>query len=196
MKKVLLLSSTPVAGGNSEILCQEFARGAQDAGCQVELVSLREKDIGFCKGCEACVRTGKGCMQQDDMAQLLAKVHAADVLVLATPIYFMSVSAQLKVFMDRFIAGELYMRQSGGKKAYFITVSAAPISPEHAENHEAANGTFRGFLRCLRQVEEGGILNAGAAMPRGPSGSSQCGWKKPMKWENRCNLQGTGGGYL
>lgn len=167
MKKVLPLSSTPVVGGNSEILCQEFARGAQDAGCQVELVSLREKDIGFCKGCEACVRTGKGCMQQDDMAQLLAKVHAADVLVLATPIYFMSVSAQLKVFMDRFIAGELYMRQSRGKKAYFITVSAAPISPEHAENHEAANGTFRGFLRCLRQVEEGGILNAGGAYAPG-----------------------------
>ena len=159
MKKVLILSSSPVENANSGLLCRAFAKGAEEAGGQVELIPLREKNIRFCQGCEACVKTGKGCVQQDDMAELIEKMHQADVFVLATPIYFMTVSAQLKTFMDRFIAGEQFMRQSSGKKAYFISVSAAPEA-RAKENHEAANGAFRGFLKCLRSVEEGGILNA------------------------------------
>lgn len=159
MKKVLVVSSSPVKEGNSALLCREFARGAEEAGCQVELVSLREKEIRFCLGCEACVRTGKGCVQKDDMAELIGKMHRADVFVLATPIYFMTVSAQLKVFLDRFIAGEQFMRESSGKKAYFLSVCAAP-EPHTRENHEAANGAFRGFLKCLQNVREGGVLNA------------------------------------
>jgi len=161
-KKVVIISSTPVRGGkgNSEILCEEFARGAREMGHEVEIVALRDKKINFCTGCEICVQKGNGCVQQDDMRELIAKVHEADVFVLATPIYFMSVSAQLKVFIDRFIAGEGYMRQSEGKKAYFIAVSAAN---DTETNHHAATESFRGFLRCLRKVEEGGVLNAGGA---------------------------------
>ncbi len=165
MKRVLIISSTPVKGGNSELLCQAFAQGAEKSGNQVEIVNLREKKINFCTGCEVCVKTGKGCVQQDDMKELIEKMHEADVFVLATPIYFMTVSAQLKVFIDRFIAGEVFMRESEGKKAYFISVSAA--SADRApDNHLAANESFRGFLKCLRKVKEGGILNAcGAYAP-------------------------------
>jgi len=159
MKKVLIVSSSPVKNGNSELLCREFAKGAEEAGYQVDIVHIREKSINFCRGCEACVKTGKECVQKDDMAELIMKMHQADVFVLATPIYFMTVSAQLKVFIDRFIAGEQFMRESSGKKACFISVSAAP-EPYAQENHEAANSAFRGFLKCLRTVEEGGILNA------------------------------------
>lgn len=159
MKKVLIVSSSPVKNGNSELLCREFAKGAAEMGWQVNTVHLRDKNIHFCRGCEACVKTGKGCVQKDDMAQLIENMHKADVFVLATPIYFMTVSAQLKVFIDRFIAGEQVIRASSGKKAFFISVSAAP-EPHAQENHEAANGAFRGFLKCLRTVEEGGILNA------------------------------------
>jgi multimeric flavodoxin WrbA len=163
-KKVLILSSSPIKGGNSDLLCDEFARGAAEVGAAVEKVHLCDQEIHFCTGCETCVKTGAGCVQQDDMAALIEKVHAADVFVLATPIYFMSVSAQLKVFIDRFIAGEVYMRNSTGKKAYFISVSA---SPDTDRNHLAANESFRGFLHCLRHVEEGGILNAGGAYAPG-----------------------------
>lgn len=165
-KKVLIISSSPVPGGkaNSDILCEEFARGARECGNDVEIVALRDHQINFCRGCEVCVQTGNGCVQQDDMKQLIAKMHAADVFVLATPIYFMSVSAQLKVFIDRFIAGEGYIRKSSGKKAYFIAVSA---SPDTQQNHLAATESFRGFLRCLRTVEEGGVLNAGGAYAPG-----------------------------
>lgn len=164
MKNVLIISSSPIKGGNSNLLCDEFARGATEAGCRTEKINLCEQNIRFCTGCEICVKTGQGCVQKDDMAALITKMHEADVFVLATPIYFMSVSAQLKVFIDRFIAGEGYIRKSSGKKAYFISVSA---SPDTGTNHEAANGTFRGFLKCLRTVEEGGILNAGGAYAPG-----------------------------
>lgn len=164
MKKVLIISSSPIPTGNSGLLCEEFARGAREAGHEVERVDLCEKKINFCTGCEVCVQTKGPCVQQDDMAELIAKMHAADIWVFATPIYFMSVSAQLKVFIDRFIAGELAVRNMPGKEAYFITVSA---SPDVGTNHLAANESFRGFLRCLRTVEEAGILNAGGAYAPG-----------------------------
>ena len=162
-KKVLIISSSPISGGkaNSEMLCQEFARGAREMGHDVEMIALRDYRINFCTGCEICVQKGAGCVQDDDMKRLIPKLHEADVFVLATPIYFMSVSAQLKVFIDRFIAGEGYIRKSAGKKAYFIAVSAAK---DTERNHLAANESF---LRCLRTVEEAGILNAGGAYAPG-----------------------------
>lgn len=165
-KNVLIVSSSPVPNGkaNSDMLCREFARGAEECGHNVEFVALRDKRINFCMGCDICVREGNGCVQQDDMREMIEKMHTADVFVLATPIYFMSVSAQLKVFIDRLIAGESHIRKNGGKKAYFITVSA---SPDTDENHRPANETFRGLLRCLRTVQEGGVLNAGGAYTPG-----------------------------
>lgn len=114
MKKVLLIPSTHGENGYSELLCQAFSQGTQEAGRAADLVSLREKTIHVCRGCHTCVKTGKGCVQKDDTEELIEKPLAADVLVLA-PICFMSVSAQLKVFLDRFIAGEQAIRRSQGK---------------------------------------------------------------------------------
>ena len=96
MKNVLFISSSPRRNGNRGQLCAEFARGAREAGCSVVTVALREKQIGFCRGCEACVKTSGGCVQQDDMAELIEKACRADALVFASPIYFMALSAQLK----------------------------------------------------------------------------------------------------
>lgn len=126
-------------------MCGEFSRGAVEAGHQAEIVYLREKTVSFCRGCHACVKTGKGCVQKDDMTELIEKVQQADVSVLATPICFMTVSAQLKAFIDRFIAGEKFMRESSGKKAYFISACAAPEDfPE--DQHAAATAAFREFF--------------------------------------------------
>lgn len=165
MKKVVIISGSPTENGNTDLLCRAFAEGAREAGNEVETICLREKDIHYCRGCEACVKTGGGCVQKDDMAELIQKVHAADVFVLATPIYFMSVSAQLKTFIDRFIAGEDYMRNARGKKAYLLTVSAAP--GDYPGNAAGADESYLGFLRCLRNVENGGILHAGDCYSHG-----------------------------
>ncbi len=86
-KKVLIISSSPRKGGNSDILADEFARGAKDAGLAVEKVNLCDKKIDYCRGCGVCNNTHK-CVQKDDMAPLVDKMVEADVIVLATPVYF------------------------------------------------------------------------------------------------------------
>ena len=83
-KKVLIISSSPRKGGNSETLAAAFAKGAREAGHQVETVYLREKQVGFCKGCLACLKLGH-CVIQDDAVEIAAKMHDADVLVSQRP---------------------------------------------------------------------------------------------------------------
>jgi len=99
-KKVLIISSSPRKGGNSETLAAAFAKGAREAGHQVETVYLREKQVGFCKGCLACLKLGH-CVIQDDAVEIAAKMHDANVLVFATPVYYYCVSGQLKTMLDR-----------------------------------------------------------------------------------------------
>ena len=72
-KKVLIISSSPRKGGNSETLAAAFAKGAREAGHQVETVSLRDKQVGFCKGCLACLKLGH-CVIQDDAVEIAAKM--------------------------------------------------------------------------------------------------------------------------
>ena len=86
-KKVLIISSSPRKGGNSETLAAAFVKGAREAGNQVETVYQREKQVGFCKGCLACLKLGH-CVIQDDAVEIAAKMHDADVLVFATPVYY------------------------------------------------------------------------------------------------------------
>ena len=101
-KKVLILSSSPRRNGNSDLLCDRFAEGAGEAGHQVEKIRLAEKKIGYCTACYAC-RKGK-CPQLDDAPEILEKMLAADVIVLATPVYFYTMCAQLKALLDRTVA--------------------------------------------------------------------------------------------
>ena len=84
MKKVLILSGSPRKNGNSDILCDEFARGAAEAGNHVEKIRVSEKNIGFCRACYACRGTGV-CAIKDDMAEVLQKMIDADVLFWQVP---------------------------------------------------------------------------------------------------------------
>lgn len=120
MKKVLVVSSSPRRGGNSDWLCDEFLRGAADEGHSVEKVFLKDKNIGYCTGCGYC-NTKHVCVQKDDMAELLDKMCAADVIALATPVYFYSMCGQLKTFIDRTVPryGEIT-----DKDFYFILTAA------------------------------------------------------------------------
>ncbi len=102
-KKILILAGSPRKGGNSDLLCDEFARGAAEAGHTVEKLRVAEKNIGYCRACYACRESGV-CAIHDDMAEVLQKMIDADVLVLASPVYFYSISAQLKAVIDRSVA--------------------------------------------------------------------------------------------
>jgi len=101
-QKILVIKSSPRKDSNSSILADEVAAGARKKGAQVETVSLAQLKIGPCKACDSCQK-GKVeyCAVQDDMHSLYAKVVEADAIVYATPIYWFTLSAQLKLFMDR-----------------------------------------------------------------------------------------------
>ena len=101
MKKVLILSSSPRRGGNSDTLCNRFMAGAQEKGHNVEKITLADKNIGYCTGCGVCSMYGKPCPQKDDAAGIIEKMIQADVIVLATPVYFYTMCAQMKTLIDR-----------------------------------------------------------------------------------------------
>ena len=95
MKKVLIISASPRKNGNSDLLCDRFAQGAKESGHAVEKVFTAAKNIGYCRGCGVCNATHR-CVQKDDMADILDKMVQADVILLATPVYFYSMDGQMK----------------------------------------------------------------------------------------------------
>jgi len=100
--KVLIVKGSPRARGNSASLAEQVAAGARAAGAQVEDVYLHGLDIRACDGCDFCQGTADmGCAIEDDMQMLYPKIREADAIVYASPIYWFTVSAQLKLFMDR-----------------------------------------------------------------------------------------------
>ena len=159
-KKVLIISSSPRKNGNSETLAAAFAKGAQEAGHQVETVYLREKKYGFCKGCFACLKLGH-CVIKDDAVEIAAKMHDADVLVFATPVYYYCVSGQLKTMLDR--ANPLFDTDYAFTKAYLLA-TAAEDEPETVEGTvKAVQGWVDCFERCelVDTVFAGGVNEIG-----------------------------------
>jgi multimeric flavodoxin WrbA len=101
--KILILKGSPRPNGNSSTLADQVAAGARQAGAEVESFSLHELDLRPCDGCDFCLETGV-CVIKDDMQALYPKILAADALVLASPIYWFTYSAQLKLCIDRWYA--------------------------------------------------------------------------------------------
>lgn len=150
-KKVLVISGSPRKGGNSDLLCDEFIKGAQDAGHIVEKLSLREKKINYCNGCGVCNNTHV-CVLKDDMTEILPKMVEADVIVMATPVYFYSMDAQMKTLIDRTVPR---YEEISNKDFYFI-VTAADTSKKMMER--TLEG-FRGFTEdCLQGAKEKGVV--------------------------------------
>ncbi|ULQ60456.1 flavodoxin family protein [Brucepastera parasyntrophica] len=150
-KKILIISGSPRKNGNSELLCGRFASGAEEAGNQVETVFLREKTIGYCLACDGCQRNGGTCVRNDDMADVLGKMKSADVIVMATPVYFYTMDAQMKTVIDRTYAGSVDVKD---KDFYFIVTAA---ENRQAMLERTIEG-FRGFTSCLNGATEKGIV--------------------------------------
>ena len=150
-KKVLVLSSSPRRGGNSDLLCDQFVMGAQQAGHHAEKIFLKDKKINYCAGCGTCFQGEKRCPQQDDMAEILEKMITADVIVMATPVYFYTMAAQMKTLIDRTCPR---YTEISNKEFYFI-VTAADSSKR---NMERTLDGFRGFTSCLSGSKEMGVI--------------------------------------
>lgn len=103
MKEILVIIGSSITGGNTDLLAQAFLKGARAAGHHVTSVLLGKKNIHGCLGCNAC-RHGNPCIQQDDMQELYAYLEQADMVVLASPLYFWTISAGIKAFIERLYA--------------------------------------------------------------------------------------------
>lgn len=138
-QKVLVISGSPRVGGNSDKLCDNFVKGAAEAGHEVEKISLADKNINFCTACYAC--ENGDCIYQDDAPAIVSKMLEASVIVLATPVYFYSMCAQLKALIDRSV---MKYPDIVGKKFYFIMTMADTLE----ENFTGTIEALRGFVDC------------------------------------------------
>jgi multimeric flavodoxin WrbA len=159
-KVVLVLSSSPRRGGNSDLLCDQFVLGAQKAGHIAQKIFLKDKKINYCTGCGVCLGGKRSCPQKDDMGEVLEKIVAADVIVMATPVYFYTMCGQMKTLIDRTCSRYTEIRN---KEFYFIVTAAD-------SNKRAMERTlegFRGFTSCLSGAKEKRIIYGTGAWDMG-----------------------------
>lgn len=150
-KKVLILSGSPRKGGNSDLLCDEFLRGAVENGNQAEKIRVSEKKIGYCQACYYCRDNGGECAVRDDMAEVMQKIIEADVLVLASPVYFYSIDAQLKAVIDRTVARWTEVKN---KEFYYIMTAA----DSEKKSMDTTLACFRGYANCVNGAIEKGVI--------------------------------------
>lgn len=158
MKKIVLLCGSPRKNGNSDILCNQFAAGAEEAGHRVEKIYLADLEISPCAACYGCRKTGS-CVKKDDMELLLARLVEADVLVLATPVYFYSMSAQMKTMMDRTLPRYTEIKN---KEVYFIATATV-----EKQGLERTMDSLCGFTDCLPGATVKGRIYGGGAYQKG-----------------------------
>lgn len=151
MKKVLIIAGSPRKNGNSSLLCREFECGCKEAGNEVELIYLRDKKIGYCLACYYCRDHDGKCVLNDDMAEILAKMNDAEVIVLASPVYFYAIDAQLKAMIDRTVAQWLKIQD----KTFYYIMTAAENTPTVMDCTLAC---MRGLAACLKGSREGGVI--------------------------------------
>ncbi|MBQ7652839.1 MAG: flavodoxin family protein [Clostridia bacterium] len=159
MKKVVIISTSLRSGSNSEAIAEAVAKGAREAGNDVTVISLKNKNLAFCKGCMACQKLGK-CVIKDDANDITDAICSSDVVVWATPIYYYSVSGSMKTMIDR--ANSLYTRDYKFREVYLVATAA-----DDAENAvDGAKKCVQGWIDCLEKVESfktffaGGIENS------------------------------------
>ena len=153
-KNVLVISTSLRSGSNSEALADSFLAGAKAAGNHVEKVTLKGKTLAFCKGCMVCQNT-RQCVIQDDAVALTEKMCRADVIVFATPIYYYSMSGQMKTLLDR--ANALFASNYAFRDIYMLTKAA---EDGDAVPEKAVEG-LKGWIDCFERAELAGTVFAG-----------------------------------
>ena len=151
MKNVLIISTSLRGGSNSELLAKECAKGAEEAGNRVELLSLKGKKIQYCIGCLSCIKTGK-CVQKDDAPEIMEKLRRADVLIFATPIYYYEMSGQMKTLLDRM--NPLYSSDYAFREVYMIATAA---DGGDSTFEKAYNG-LQGWVDCFPKAKLCGLV--------------------------------------
>jgi len=153
--KILVLQASPNLNGSTALLADEFARGAREKGHEVTRVDVDRLDIAPCTGCVACGYEGP-CVQHDDMDGLREQILAADMLVLATPLYYYGMAAQLKCVIDRFCSANASITRKRMKSA-LLTVAWNADS----WTFEALEAHYNTLVRYLCWRDCGRVLGYG-----------------------------------
>jgi multimeric flavodoxin WrbA len=129
-KQVLVILGSPRRKGNSSTLAARISRGAISAGAKVETLFLQKLKISPCRGCDTCQKqNSKACAVKDDMQEIYPKLIKADAWVIASPVYWFTMSAQTKTFMDRCYALSAYAKNPFAGKRIAIAMSYGDADP-------------------------------------------------------------------
>ncbi len=150
-KNILIISTSPRKGGNSDVLADAFADGARSAEHNVEKICLYDKTVNFCKGCLACQKT-KRCVIRDDADMIEQKMLTADVIVFATPIYYYEMSGQMKTMLDR--SNPLYVSDYSFRDIYLLATAA---DTDESAMDGAIKG-LEGWISCFDGVRLAGVV--------------------------------------
>lgn len=153
MSKKVLVISTSMRKGKSKLLADEFIKGVEKAGHEVENIDLIDKRIQFCKGCLLCQEKKTGhCIMDDDADIIVNKMKEAQVIVFATPIYFYEMSGQMKTLLDR--TNPLFPIDYQFRDIYLITAAAE-------DDKSAMDGAIKGlegWIACFEKATLKGVI--------------------------------------
>ena len=152
---ILVLNGSPRPKGNTRQMVDAFTEGATSAGHQVNVVNVCQKNIKGCIACEYCHTKGHGtCVQKDDMQEVYSFLKEADMLVLASPIYYHGISGQLKCAIDRFYSAAYPARPPRLKKIAMF------LSSGDADMYDGAMFSFEGDFLGYLKLENMGVFTA------------------------------------
>ncbi|HIZ60761.1 NAD(P)H-dependent oxidoreductase [Mordavella massiliensis] len=153
--KIVVLEGSPNKHGSSNLLADQFIRGAEEAGHTVEIIDAAHADLHPCTGCIYCGYEGP-CVQKDDMEQFRKQILNADMMVFVTPLYYYGMSAQLKILVDRFCAINSSINRKHMKSALLAAAwNADDWTFESLESH------YRTLVRYLNLDDQGVVLGYG-----------------------------------
>lgn len=150
---ILVIESSPHKHGSSNLLAEEFIRGAKERGHQVEIFDAARADLHPCLGCDACGMSGP-CVQKDDMAQLREKILASDMAVFVTPLYYFGMSAQLKTVIDRFYRHSIFSAKPHLQPSSSQQIAYLAFCTQYSEKNPSLLNLRVGrgdFLFCFRK---------------------------------------------
>ncbi|MCH4184154.1 MAG: flavodoxin family protein [Eggerthellaceae bacterium] len=158
--KIVVLNGSPRANGNTVAMIASFEKGATEAGHTVTRIDVCEKQIAGCRGCEYCHTKGNGsCIQKDDMGQVIAELTSADMLVLASPIYYFGLTGQLQCAIHRTYAL--------GKLTH-IKRTALIMSSGAADVYDGAISEYHQAFTEWMNLEDMGIFTAYGSQNKSP----------------------------
>ena len=153
--RIIVLNGSPRSKGNTKQMIEAFQKGAEAAGHQVDVVDVCRMKIGGCLACECCHTKGNGiCIQEDDMQEIYDLLKEAEMLVIASPIYYHGISGQLKCVLDRFYSAAYPKKPKNLKKVAMI------LSSGDVDMYDGAMFSYKGDFLNYLGLEDMGVFTA------------------------------------